>query len=129
MNSREKLNKISNTILDSCITVHREMGPGLLESVYSICLAYELQQRGLAIRTEVSIPLIYKGIELSKEFRIDILVEEDIILELKAVEILLPVHDAQIISYLKLAEKRLGFLINFNVPLIKNGFKRFVNGF
>lgn len=129
MNSREKLNKISSTILDSCITVHREMGPGLLESVYSICLAYELQQRGLAIRTEVSIPLIYKGIELSKDFRIDILVEEDIILELKAVEILLPVHDAQIISYLKLAEKRLGFLINFNVPLIKNGFKRFVNGF
>lgn len=129
MNSREKLNKISNTILDSCIIVHREMGPGLLESIYSICLAYELQQRGLAIRTEVSIPLIYKGIELSKEFRIDILVEEDIILELKAVEILLPVHDAQIISYLKLAEKRLGFLINFNVPLIKNGFKRFVNGF
>lgn len=129
MKSTEELNKISKIILDACISVHKEMGPGLLESVYVICLVYELQKRGLKAKTEVSIPLIYQGIVLSKDFRIDILVEDEIILELKAVEVLLPVHQAQIISYLKLADKRLGFLINFNVPLMKNGIKRFVNNF
>ncbi len=129
MKSTEELNKISKIILDACISVHKEMGPGLLESVYIICLVYELQKRGLKAKTEVSIPLIYQGIVLSKDFRIDILVEDEIILELKAVEVLLPVHQAQIISYLKLADKRLGFLINFNVPLMKNGIKRFVNNF
>lgn len=129
MKSTEELNKISKIILDACISVHKEMGPGLLESIYVICLVYELQKRGLKAKTEVSIPLIYQGIVLSKDFRIDILVEDEIILELKAVEVLLPVHQAQIISYLKLADKRLGFLINFNVPLMKNGIKRFVNNF
>lgn len=129
MKSTEELNKISKIILDACISVHKEMGPGLLESVYVICLVYELQKRGLKAKTEVSIPLIYQGIVLSKDFRIDILVEDEIILELKAVEVLIPVHQAQIISYLKLADKRLGFLINFNVPLMKNGIKRFVNNF
>jgi len=129
MLSKEELNKLSRVILDACITVHKEMGPGLLESIYSICLAYELKKRGLFIQTEVVVPLNYQGIELSKDFRIDILVEHEIVLELKAVETLLPVHQAQIISYLKLADKRLGFLINFNVPVIKDGFKRFVNNF
>lgn len=129
MKSKEELNKISKIILDACISVHKEMGPGLLESVYVICLVYELQKRGLKAKTEVSIPLIYQGIVLSKDFRIDILVEDEIILELKAVEVLIPVHQAQIISYLKLADKRLGFLINFNVPLMKDGIKRFVNNF
>lgn len=129
MLSKEELNKLSGVILDACITVHKEMGPGLLESIYSICLAYELKKRGLLIQTEVVVPLNYQGIELSKDFRIDILVEHEIVLELKAAETLLPVHQAQIISYLKLADKRLGFLINFNVPVIKDGFKRFVNNF
>ena len=125
----ENLNRISKTILDACITVHREMGPGLLESIYELCLLDELQQRGLVVASQVSIPLRFKGKELSKDFRIDILVENEIVLEIKAVDILLPVHEAQIISYLKLADKRLGFLINFNVPLLKNGFKRFVHNF
>ena len=105
------------------------MGPGLLESIYVLCLVYELHKRGLQVMTEVSIPVSYKGIELSKDFRIDILVQNEIILEIKAVEILLPVHQAQLISYLKLADKCLGFLINFNVPVLKDGFKRFVNNF
>lgn len=127
--TREELNKISGIILDACITVHKEMGPGLLESIYVLCLVYELQKRGLRPLAEVSIPLNYKGVELSKDFRIDILVENEIILEIKSVEILLPVHQAQIISYLKLADKCLGFLINFNVPVLKEGFRRFVNNF
>jgi GxxExxY protein len=127
--TNDQLNELSKTILDSCITVHKEMGPGLLESIYELCLIRELEQRGLTTVSQVSIPLLYKGMELSKDFRIDILVENEIILEIKSVEILLPVHEAQIISYLKLSNKKLGFLINFNVSLLKNGFKRFVNNF
>ncbi|MFZ4620679.1 MAG: GxxExxY protein [Bacteroidota bacterium] len=127
--TNEQLNDLSKTILDSCITVHKEMGPGLLESIYELCLIRELEQRGIKVTSQISIPLLYKGTELSKDFRIDILVENEIILEIKSVEILLPVHEAQIISYLKLSDKKLGFLINFNVSLLKNGFKRFVHNF
>ena len=105
------------------------MGPGLLESVYQQCLAKEFNIRGLSYQKEVNIPLLYKGFVLNKDYVIDMLVENEIVLELKAVESILPVHEAQLISYLKLADKRLGFLINFNVPLLKNGFKRFVNNF
>ena len=129
MKSREELFKISGIILDACIAVHREMGPGLLESIYILCLCRELTLRELKVNREVLIPLFYKGHELSKDFRIDLLVEDEIILEIKAVDLIHPVHEAQIISYLKLTDKRLGFLINFNVPLLKNGFKRFVNNF
>lgn len=105
------------------------MGPGLLEAVYQQCLVKELVLRGVKVYTMVPVPLQYKGHLLNKDYVIDILVEDEIILELKAIEAVLPVHEAQIISYLKLANKRLGFLINFNVPLLKNGFKRFVNNF
>ena len=127
--TRDELNRLSRIILDACITVHKEMGPGLLESIYVICLVSELRTRGIRVATEVFIPLFYKGVELSKDFRIDVLVEDEIIIEVKAVEVLLPVHEAQIISYLKLANKRLGFLVKFNVPLLKDGFRRFVNKF
>lgn len=123
------LNKLSAEILDASIEVHREMGPGLLESIYEYCLAEELLLRKIFVETQVSLPLAYKGKKLSKDFRIDLMVEREIPIELKAVDYLLPVHEAQIISYLKLADKRLGFLINFNVPLLKDGFKRFVNDF
>jgi len=129
MLEREKLNEISKIIVDACYSVHKEMGPGLLESVYEFCLLKELSLQGVYVQSQVSIPLIYKGFELSKDFRIDILVENEIILELKAVDLIIPVHKAQIISYLKLADKRLGFLINFNVPLIKDGIQRIVNNF
>ncbi|MEA3448646.1 MAG: GxxExxY protein [Bacteroidota bacterium] len=101
----------------------------MLESIYVECLVYELKKRGLKIKTEVSIPLVYNGVELSKRFRMDILVENEIIIEVKAIETILLVHGAQIISHLKLANKRLGFLINFNVPILIKGFKRFVNKF
>lgn len=126
---KQTLNEIAATILDAAISVHREMGPGLLESVYQPCLVKELKSRGVKVAMNVPVPLYYKGELLNKEFIIDILVENEIVIELKAVEILLPVHEAQLISYLKLTDKRLGFLINFNVPLLKQGFKRFVNNF
>lgn len=127
--SNEELNKLSAKILDSAITVHKVMGPGLLESVYEQCLLKEFEIRDIKAVNQVAIPLMYKGYELSKDYKIDILVEKEIIIELKSVEVMLPVIEAQIISYLKLADKRLGFLINFNVPILKQGFKRFVNNF
>ncbi len=128
MNTTE-LNYLSKQVLDSCMTVHRIMGPGLLESIYESCLMKELEIRGIHAKNQVIIPLVYKGFELSKELKIDILVENEIILELKSSESLHPVYEAQIISYLKLADKKLGFLVNFNVPLLKDGFKRYVNNF
>ena len=124
-----RLHSLSGEILDASIYVHMEMGPGLLESVYEACLLKELELRGIKAEGQVYLPLFYRGEELNKDFRIDILVEKEIVIELKAVETLMPVHEAQIISYLKLSGKRLGFLINFNVPLLKNGFRRFVNNF
>ena len=127
--NNEELNKLSGKILDSAITVHKEMGPGLLESVYEQCLLKEFEIRNIKTVNQLAIPLVYKGYELSKDYKIDILVENEIIIELKSVETMLPVFEAQIISYLKLADKRLGFLINFNVPILKQGFKRFVNNF
>src|SRR5690242_7580698 len=126
---REILNRLSSNILDAAITVHREIGPGLLESVYQHCMVKELQDRQLLVNTMVPVPLHYKGVALNKEYIIDILVEDEIILELKANDALLPVHQAQLLSYLKLANKRLGLLINFNVSLLKQGFRRFVNKF
>ncbi len=123
------LEKIATEIIDASIRVHKEMGPGLLESVYQHCLLKELQIRSVRVEKEVAIPLVYRGYDLTKEYVIDILVEDEIILELKAVESILPVHQAQLISYLKLADKKMGFLLNFNVPLMKNGLKRFVNNY
>jgi GxxExxY protein len=127
--TKEFLNELSAIILDSAITVHREMGPGLLESVYQHCMVRELRNRGLLVSTMTPVPLHYKGEPLNKDYIIDILVEDEIILELKSFDSIMAVHEAQIISYLKLANKRLGFLINFNVPLLKEGFRRFVNRF
>ena len=125
--NRERYEYLAQQILDSCITVHKEMGPGLLESIYEQCLMHELRLRKIKAENQVCVPLIYKGQELSKELRIDILVEKEIIIEIKSVEKMIPIYEAQIISYLKLMNKRLGFLVNFNVPLLKDGFKRFVN--
>ena len=125
--SVEHLNHFTSIILDSAIRVHKEMGPGLLESVYHHCLVDELIGRDLQVESMVIVPLHYRGRNLNKDYVIDLLVEGEIIVELKSVEGLLPVHDAQIISYLKLANKRLGLLINFNVTLLKQGFKRFIN--
>ena len=125
--SVQHLNHFTSVILDSAIRVHKEMGPGLLESVYHHCLLSELNTRGVNVQPMVIVPLHYRGRSLNNAYVIDVLVEGEIIVELKSVEGLLPIHDAQIISYLKLANKRLGLLINFNVPILKQGFKRFIN--
>lgn len=127
--TKDQYNKLSSQILDASLSVHKEMGPELLESVYESCLIQELEFRSIKVKSQVFLPLYYKGVELNKDFRLDLLVEDEIIIEIKAVEAILPVHEAQIISYLKLADKKLGFLINFNVPLIKDGFRRFINGY
>jgi GxxExxY protein len=126
---KDQLNELSKVVVDSAFAVHTEMGPGLLEAVYQQCLIHELNMRSVRVDEMVIVPLLYKGAVLKKDYVLDILVEEEIILELKAVEGILPVHEAQIISYLKLARKKLGFLINFNVPLLKHGLRRFVNNF
>ena len=127
--NKEQLNSLSKIILDASIEVHQNLGPGLLESVYELCLYKELKTRGLNVHRQVPVPIIYKNEELKADFRIDILVENEIIIELKAVEIMLSVHQAQLLTYLKLADKRLSFLINFNVPRLIDGFKRMVNNF
>jgi GxxExxY protein len=119
----------SGQIIDSAFQVHKEFGPGLLESVYQFCLAEELRRRNIKIRQEVFLPLIYKGTPVNKDFRIDLLVEEEIVVEVKAVDALAPIHEAQLLSYLKLSNKWLGLLINFNVPVIKTGIRRMVNGY
>ena len=122
-------NILSGKILDASIEVHRNLGPGLLESVYDICLCKEFKNRNIHFQRQISIPVVYKEEILDANFRIDILVEDEIIIELKSVELLLPVHEAQILTYLKLYKKRLGLLINFNSPILVNGFKRFINGY
>ena len=121
--------EITGQIVDSCITVHKLMGPGLLESVYECCLIEELQSRGLKVQNRVEIPLVYKGKDLKKNFVIDLLVNNEIILELKSVDVMHPVFEAQLLSYLRLTNKKIGYLLNFNVPLMKQGIKRFKNGF
>lgn len=122
-------NSITGEILDSCIEVHKNLGPGLLESTYEICLMKEFELRGIKAECQVKLPIFYKDFVLDQNYRIDILVEDEFIIELKSVEAILPVHKAQLITYLKLADKRLGFLVNFNVPLMKNGFQRIIQGY
>ena len=119
----------ANQLVDAGYRVYKELGPGLLESVYMFCIIEELRIRGLQTEQEVYLPLYYRGNKLNKDFRIDILLEKEIIIEVKAVEVLLPVHTAQLLSYLKLSNKRLGFLINFNVPVFKQGIHRYVNNY
>lgn len=121
-------NSITQIIIGSAIEVHRELGPGLMESVYEVCLLKLLRDARLKVEKQVSLPVYFKGEELDKQFIIDVLVENEIILELKSVEVLLPVHEAQLVTYLKLADKRLGLLINFNVVLLKEGIRRRING-
>lgn len=121
------LNEISGEIIDSAMKVHSTLGAGLLESVYEICLSHELRKRGLRVETQVALPVFYDGIKLDAGYRIDLLVENAIIIELKTVEHFLPIHEAQLLSYLKLSGKKLGLLLNFNVVHFKNGIKRLIN--
>ena len=121
-------NSITEKIIRYAIEVHKELGPGLMESVYEVCLKKVMADYGLNVRSQVILPVVFKGVKLDKDFLIDLLVEDEIILELKSVEIILPVHEAQLVTYLKLADKKLGLLINFNVALLKDGIRRRING-
>jgi GxxExxY protein len=122
-----ELNRLSKAIIGSAIEVHREMGPGLLESIYERCLLTEISRRGLRVETQVHLPLTYKGEVLDKALVLDLVVEDSIILELKAVELILPVHSAQLLSYLRLTGKPMGLLLNFCVPIMSKGIIRRVN--
>ena len=120
-------NILTEKIIGCAIEVHRAIGPGLLESAYEECLCYELGQAGIRFERQVPLPVVYKGVKLDRGYRMDIVVEGLIVLEIKAVEILIPVHEAQLLSYLKLYDKRLGLLLNFHIPLLKDGIKRIAN--
>lgn len=122
-----ELNKISEEIIGAAIEVHRSLGPGLLESAYQECLYFELVERGFNVRKEVPRPIVYKEVKLNHGYRIDLLVEERVVVELKTVEFLNEVHFAQTLTYLKLGNYKLGLLINFNVKLLKDGIKRIIN--
>lgn len=127
--NKERLNEIGSIILDAAITVHRELGPGLLESAYQLALKRELELRGLHVLANVPVQLVYKDQALGKAYEIDLLVEGEVVIENKSVELMNPVFQFQVITYLKLYNKQLGYLINFNVPLLKDGFKRIVHNF
>ena len=114
----------TSPILGAALEVHRHLGPGLLESAYEECLCHELRLRGLSFQRQVDLPVDYKGLKLNCGYKIDLLVQDEVILELKAVEKLLPIHQAQLLTYLKLAHKKVGLLINFNVPLLTQGIIR-----
>jgi GxxExxY protein len=119
------LRRLSGAVLGAAIEVHRTLGPGLLESAYEACLAYELTGRGLAVEQQLSLPVLYKGVELDCLYRLDMVVEARVLLEIKAVERILPVHQAQILSYLRLSRLPLGLLINFHCATLKEGVRRF----
>ncbi|MBM3471700.1 MAG: GxxExxY protein [Armatimonadetes bacterium] len=117
--------RAASTVVDAAIAVHRALGPGLLESLYERCLAYELSKRGLEVRTQVALPVVYDGVTFDDGLRLDILVEDCLVVEVKAVEALQPIHEAQLLTYLKLLAMPLGFLLNFNVTRMKLGIRRF----
>ena len=121
-------NEIAKEIVDVAFKIHTTFGPGLLESVYETIMAYELQKRGLRVRRQQAIPVIYEDVKMDLGFRADLIVEDKVVVEIKSVEAIAPVHKKQLLTYLRLTDKRLGLLINFNVELIKNGITRVVNG-
>jgi GxxExxY protein len=125
----DELNIISKSIISSAIEVHKKLGPGLLESIYHECLIKELQARNIHFCTQVEMPIVYKDFKVEKKYVIDLLVEDEVVVELKAVDGILPVHEAQLLTYLKITGKRLGLLINFNVPVLVKGVTRMLNGY
>jgi GxxExxY protein len=124
----ERVNVLTAAIIGAAMKVHTALGPGLLESAYEACLAYELRKQAFDIRTQVELPVVYEGVQLDLGYRIDLLVNELVIGELKCVERISPVHEAQIISYLRLSKKNVGLIINFHVRHLRDGIKRFVEG-
>ena len=127
--SRDKLNEISGKIIDCSIRVHTELGPGMLEGAYQTCLMHELIEAGFDVQSQLKLPIVYRGIELDAGYRIDLLVQGSVIIELKAIDRLLPVHEAPLLSYLRMSDLRLGLLINFNVKRLVDGVRRVVNNF
>jgi GxxExxY protein len=121
-------NEISGAVVDAAMKVHSALGPGLLESVYLACLVHELQQRGFRTAVQLPLPVVYEGVRLDLGFRLDLLVEMFVVVEIKAVEAITPVHQAQLLTYLKLSHKHIGLLINFNVVHLRDGIRRMVNG-
>jgi GxxExxY protein len=119
--------EIATIIVNAAYNVHKELGPGLLERIYEVCFCHELEKAGLKFLRQVDIPIMYQGLIFNEGLRLDVLIEDSVICELKAVDLINPIWEAQIISHLKLTNKQLGFLINFNVPLIKHGIKRYIN--
>jgi GxxExxY protein len=127
MTEKESLDKITEVIIGAAIKVHRALGPGLLESAYEACLTYELAECGLSVERQKPLPLVYRDVQLDCGYRLDLLVEGRVIVEIKAIDRLMPIHQAQLLSYLKLSGCKVGLLINFNVLLLKNGVVRVVN--
>lgn len=122
-------NFVAKRVLDACFTIHRALGPGMLESIYERILAFELNQAGLRFRRQAPVPVIYKGTTIGIGFRADLIVEESVVVELKSVEFVLPLHKKQVLSYLRLLDMRLALLVNFNSPLLHEGITRIVNNF
>ena len=122
----EQTERVAAEIVDAALKVHKALGPGLLESVYETCMVHELERRGLGVARQVSLPIVYDGLRLEGGLRLDLLVEDQVIVEIKSVEKIIPLFQAQLLSYLKLSERRLGILINFSVPLIKDGIERMI---
>jgi GxxExxY protein len=123
----EKANKAAKHVVDAAFAVHKTLGPGLLEGAYEICMVHELSKRGSKVRRQVVVPVVYDGVKIDAGFRVDLLIDDCLVVELKAVEVLLPVHEAQILTYLKLIGIRLGLLVNFNVYGLRKGIKRIVH--
>lgn len=121
------LNLISGAVIDAAIEVHSHLGPGLLESAYEACLAYELNTRGFHVAQQAPLPISFKGVKIDVAYRLDLVVNESVLVEIKAVDAIAPIHKAQLLSYLKLSGMKLGLLLNFNVTLLKNGIVRLVN--
>ncbi|MEZ4707974.1 MAG: GxxExxY protein [Caldilineaceae bacterium] len=127
MKTRSELEAVATIIVSAAVRVHSSLGPGLLESAYQACLAHELRKRGLRVRCEVVMPVRYAGVDVDAGYRLDMLIEEVIVIENKAVQELLPIHEAQLITYLKLSGCKIGFLLNWNVKMMKEGINRYVN--
>ena len=125
--SRRQINRITQEVIAASIEVHRNLGPGLLESAYEACLVYELRDRGLVVEQQKPLPITYRDVAVEVGYRLDLLVEDTVVVELKSVERLEPIHQAQLLSYLKLSGYEIGLLINFNVRMLKNGIKRLIN--
>ena len=122
------MERIGKEVVDSAIQVHKALGPGLLESAYEACMVHELESRGIQVSRQVKMPIHYKGVKLDAGYRVDLLLENSVVVELKMVQSILPIHQAQLLSYLKLGNFRLGYLLNFHVYRMKEGIKRMLNG-